>query len=199
MRRQARCRIVRFITALVLAVLATVPAGPVAAAAITSTVTAETITYGYDATPASTTLTASSWTDTRPERADAWTAVGSADSVSGSFRAAEEAPGIPRYVYRGGSNSADNLTPRFSDTSGLSTFDNLEAATPPGGKAQIIDTTRLRCLIACPDAPPPGHVSIRPRDPADLQDWMAARSAGRTHPFAQELQDAIVDVVRRPR
>lgn len=62
--------------------------------------------------------------------------------------AAEEAPGVPRYVYRGGSNSADNLTPRLSDTSGLSTFDNLEAATPPGGKAQVIDTTRLRCRVS---------------------------------------------------
>jgi hypothetical protein len=78
------------------------------------------------------------------------------------------------------------------------TFDNLSAATP-GGKAQVIDTTRLRCLLACPDAPPPGHVSIRPRNPTDLEDWMAARGTGTTHAFARELQDAIVDVVWRPK
>jgi hypothetical protein len=102
-------------------------------------------------------------------------------------------------VYRGGSNSADNLTPRLGDKSGLSTFDNLQAATPPGGKAQVIDTTRLQLLIATPDAPLPGHVSIGPRNPADLHDWMAARGTGQTHPFAKELQDAIVDVVRRPK
>lgn len=132
------------------------------------------------------------------------TAVHFADEAAGTVRglvttstAARE--GAPRYVYRGGSNSADNLTPRAQDKTGLSTFDNLDAAVPPGGKAQVIDTTRLRCLIACPDAPPAGHVSIRPRNPFDLQDWMAARGTGTTHPYSQELQDAIVDVVRRPK
>jgi hypothetical protein len=63
----------------------------------------------------------------------------------------------------------------------------------------MIDTSRLRCLIACPDAPPPGHVSIRPRDPSKLEDWMAARGTGQPIPLPRELQDVIVDVVRRPK
>lgn len=104
---------------------------------------------------------------------------------------------MPRHVSRGGSDKPDNLTPRAKDTNGLSTYDTLEAATPPGGKAQVIDTSRLRCLIACPDGG--GHVSIRPRNPLDLADWMAARGTGRTHPLTRELQDAIVDVRRRPK
>jgi hypothetical protein len=106
----------------------------------------------------------------------------------------------PRYVYRGGSASDANLTPRPGiDHTGLSTYDNIEAATPPGGKAQVIDTTRMRNLAAHPDSPPPGHVSIRPHDPSEVSDWAASRGADETHPYTQELRDAIVGVERRPK
>lgn len=119
--------------------------------------------------------------------------------VRSAARNARAAKGddVPRYVFRGGSDKPDNLTPRTKDTDGLSTFDTLEAATPPGGKAQVIDTSRLRCLVACPDGG--GHVSIRPRNPLDLADWMSARGTRRVHPLTRELQDAIVDVRRRPK
>jgi hypothetical protein len=49
--------------------------------------------------------------------------------------------------------------------------------------------TVSRCLPRCP---PPGHVSIRPRDPGQVDDWMAARGSGQTHPLSRELQHAIV-------
>ena len=66
------------------------------------------------------------------------------------------------YVFRGESATADNLTPRPGvDTNGLSTFDSVEAATPPGGKAQVIDVGKLSSLSAVPDSPP-GHVSLMP-------------------------------------
>jgi len=107
---------------------------------------------------------------------------------------------VPELVYRGGSATADNLTPRpILDPTGLSTFDNLEAATLPGGKAQIIDTSKLRSLSAVPDAPPPGHVSITPEDDALIAKWAATRGTGQIHPLTQELLDAIVGVARRPK
>jgi hypothetical protein len=95
----------------------------------------------------------------------------------------------------------DNLTPRPGiDRIGLSTFDNLEAATPPGGKAQVIDTNRLTPpLVATPDAPPPGQVSISPLDPAVIDEWAATRGTGQIHPLIQVIMDAIIDVVRRPK
>jgi hypothetical protein len=119
----------------------------------------------------------------------------------GISRLADEVPGSPpRYVYRGGSATDVNLTPSPSkDPGGLSTFDTLERATEPGGKAQVIDTTRLRNLEAIPDPPPPGHVSIRPHDPTEIPAWAATKESGETHPYTQEVRDAIERVERRPR
>jgi RHS repeat-associated protein len=106
----------------------------------------------------------------------------------------------PQFVFRGGSASLDNLTPRpVFDASGLSTFDNLAAATPPGGKAQVIDTTKLTSLQAIPDPPPDGHVSITPGTAEGVADWAASRGTGVAHPYTQEVQNAIVDTVRRPK
>lgn len=106
----------------------------------------------------------------------------------------------PRLVYRGGSKTPDSLTPRPGiDTSGLSTFDSLEGAVKPGAKAQVIDTTKLKSLSAVPDAPPPGHVSITPGTEAGVVDWAATRGSGTVHPLTQELLDAVVDEVRRPK
>jgi hypothetical protein len=104
-------------------------------------------------------------------------------------------------VYRGGSATPDNLTPRPGiDTTGLSTFDNLEAATPPGGKAQVIDTSKLKPpLVATPDAPPAGHVSIAPQDPALIAEWAATRGTGQIHPLTQAIMDAVIEVVKRPK
>jgi hypothetical protein len=106
----------------------------------------------------------------------------------------------PQYVYRGGSGTPSNLTPRPGvDTTGLSTFDNLEAATQPGGKAQIIDTTRLKTLVATPDAPPPGHVSLHPPNLDEVTDWAATRGTDEVHPYTQEVMDAVVGEARRPK
>lgn len=105
-------------------------------------------------------------------------------------------------VYRRGSKYADNLTPRPGmDSDGLSTFDSLERAVGPGEKAQVIDTSKLRLLTAVRNEPPPGHVSLTlvPADPRLLAAWAATRGTGAVHPLTQDILDAIVDTVRRPK
>jgi hypothetical protein len=134
----------------------------------------------------------------RVAQADSHGSLGAATTDAGGLAAGHS---VPPLVYRGGSAKPDNLTPRpGADQTGLSTFDNWEAATPPGGKAQVIDTSKLKPpLVATPDAPPPGHVSIGPGDPALIDQWAATRGTGQIHPLTQAIMDAIVDVVRRPR
>lgn len=104
-------------------------------------------------------------------------------------------------VYRSGSASWDNLTPRSGDLDGLSTFDSLERAVKPGGKAQVIDTSKLRLLTAVLSEPPEGHVSLTlvPHDPVCLTQWAAARGTGTIHPLTQDVYDAIVDTAKRPK
>lgn len=110
-------------------------------------------------------------------------------------------------VYRGGSGTPDNLTPRPGiDTAGLSTFEKLEQTVTPGGKAQVIDLSKLRApLVGVPDAPPEGHISIRPGTELtseviqSIEDWASARGTGATHPFTQAIIEAIIGGVRRPK
>jgi RHS repeat-associated protein len=63
--------------------------------------------------------------------------------------ATPEEGGTPsQLVYRGGSTQPGNLTPRVGiDNTGLSTYDNPEAAAPNGGKVQVIDTSLLKLAI----------------------------------------------------
>ena len=103
-------------------------------------------------------------------------------------------------VYRGGSRTPSNMTPRPGvDNTGLSVFDNAAAAAPNGGKVQVIDTSRLRCAVACPDAPPAGHISIQPAELQDLTGWAATRGTDEVHALTQDILDAIVDEIRIPR
>lgn len=121
---------------------------------------------------------------------------------SGSWRdtfthAAEIAP---RYLYRGGSRTPTNMTPRPGiDNTGLSTFDNAAAAAPHGGKVQVIDTSKLKCTLACPDVSPPRHVSIQPYSIDDISGWAGTRGTSVVHPYTQDVLDAIVDEIRIPR
>jgi RHS repeat-associated protein len=136
--------------------------------------------------------------------AQLFTAAGTAASYAAIFATKGESEpcevNTPSLVYRGGSATLNNLTPRPGiDTTGLSTYDTLEAATPPGGKAQVIDTSKLKSLMANPDSPPPGHVSITPGTPEGVADWAASRGTGQAHPYTQEVQNAIVDTVKRPK
>lgn len=94
-------------------------------------------------------------------------------------------------VYRAGSGTAANLTPRAKDiSSGLSTFNSLEKSMP--GKNQVIDVAKLDKLCAVCDNPATGHVSIRPKDMSQMQGWADSRGGAEVHPFTQELMNAIV-------
>ena len=76
------------------------------------------------------------------------------------------------------------MTPRpGKDATGLSTFDTLEAATPEGGKTQVIDTTQLTSLEAIYDGYAPGHVSITPGTSQAVEEWAATRGTGNVHPW----------------
>jgi hypothetical protein len=71
-----------------------------------------------------------------------------------------------------------------------------------GNKAQIIKTELLGPdVVAAPDAPPPGHVSIRPADMTTMPEWQATRddvlAGGPAHPYTVEVREAIVGMVRR--
>lgn len=96
------------------------------------------------------------------------------------------------FVYRGGSGTPTNLTPRLKDTGGLSGNVN-----PMPGKNQVIDTSKLDQLCAVCDNPKTGHVSIKPKDMSQMQSWIDSRGSGTTHPLTQELMNAVVDQVKR--
>lgn len=87
------------------------------------------------------------------------------------------------------------MTPRARDTGGLSAANSLENALP--GKNQIIDTSKLKNLCATCDNPKTGHVSITPKDPNVMQEWIDSRGSDTVHPLTQELLDAVVDILRK--
>lgn len=95
-------------------------------------------------------------------------------------------------VYRNGSGTPTNLTPRPTDKEGLSANVN-----PMPGKNQVIDTTKLDNLCAVCDNPNTGHVSIKPKDMSQMKSWIDSRGSDTTHPLTQELMDAVVDQVKR--
>jgi hypothetical protein len=111
-------------------------------------------------------------------------------------------------VYRAGSHTADNCTPRPGlDTvhpAGLSTYTTIERALERGGKkAQTIDLARLPPTLAG-FMDEEGHVAIVPVDPdgkvdfCQLNEWAACRGTEKMHQFTQLVLDAIVDEERRP-
>lgn len=103
---------------------------------------------------------------------------------------------MARLVYREGSRTIRNLTPRPDDTDGLSTWETPDHFEP-GTKLQVIDLDRLKLLNGEPDAE--GHVGLRPKDGRDLAAWMAARDGEVWHPMTKDVFDAIIDTVRAPK
>jgi hypothetical protein len=102
------------------------------------------------------------------------------------------------------------LTPRPTDTTGLSTFESIPslmaaavaAGNPvaPGAPIQVIDTDRLvgTGLSAIPDPPPLGHVSVRPATQAELDAWIASRAPNPESPLTVAVRNAIVRTDRAP-
>ena len=118
------------------------------------------------------------------------------------------------FVYRSGSKSDANMTPRPEDDvspdlheAGLSTWRALESAIKkPKGTAQKIDLARLDSAILGCFQDEYGHVSIVPIDQNGqldmivLAEWAATRDTQTLHPLTQLVLDAVVEVnVRRPK
>src|SRR5207248_10460612 len=94
-------------------------------------------------------------------------------------------------VYRGGSDTAANLTPRHprdtieTDQPGLSTYRTAEQAMGESSrKAQTIDLDRLTNLKWVEDEA--GQVSILPETADELLDWAATRGTETIHPYTRE-------------
>jgi len=111
-----------------------------------------------------------------------------------------------QYVYRGGSATDQNLTPRApqdltGDKRGLSTFSSPEQVEKNGfKKAQEIDVGRLGDeLDAIPNGSGPNdsHVSIRPDNDVKLLDWANSRASG-GHTYTAAVRRAILRETKLP-
>lgn len=98
-------------------------------------------------------------------------------------------------IFRASSGTPYTMTPRPNDVNGLSGSISLETALP--GKNQVIDASKLSNLCAVCDNPATGHVSIRPKDPRQMQGWMDSRGGSDVHPLTQELMDAVTGTVKK--
>lgn len=105
--------------------------------------------------------------------------------------AADSAPLESGNLYINGSKTANNLTPRLTDTEGLSSWNTIDRGIDVGGKGQCISAA---CLadggLGAFKSGEPGHFDIRPLDQGGLDAWLAARAAGTEveSPFTQYLQ-----------
>lgn len=140
------------------------------------------------------------------------TADKASDAAEAGNKAADAAKSTdgPQYVYREGSATPSNMTPRAKDDAGLSVNVN-----PLPGKNQVIDTSKLDKLCAVCDNQATGHVSIYPPnrneidpntgffavDKDKMDDWMKSRDTNtdaNMHPLTRELKDAIVGTTKGP-
>jgi hypothetical protein len=113
--------------------------------------------------------------------------------------AAKPANPIPEFLFRGGTRSEANMTPRPVDTTGLSTFDSLEHPFfRPGERVQMIETARFKTLTAFQEGQP-GHWSISPPDRADVAGWARSRDSVEVHPLTHELIESVLKTVKKPK
>ncbi|WP_370576642.1 RHS repeat-associated core domain-containing protein [Pedobacter sp. AK013] len=89
-----------------------------------------------------------------------------------------------KYIYRGGPATNSNLTPRFKDLDGLSTFTTAAQAKSGAKIATKISVNSLRSLGLQVDYKG-NHASIRPATAKELAEWSATRAGlaegGNTH------------------
>jgi hypothetical protein len=112
---------------------------------------------------------------------------------------------IGEFIYKKGSNSFDNVTPRpgIDDKSlekgGLSFWDSIESlrknmGLEPEDKIITVDPKQVNGLDIIKDNDPPGHISIRPSTLPELQEWASTRRTNIVHRFTQTVRQSIVDV-----
>ena len=99
-------------------------------------------------------------------------------------------PTAPLKIFRMGSDTDLNLTPRPQDVDGLSA-----TIRAPSGKSQLIDPSRFSQLEAFQDGP--NHASIRPLSTELMQEWIDSRGSDTTHELTLELRNAIERVSRK--
>jgi hypothetical protein len=92
----------------------------------------------------------------------------------------------PTIIYRAGSDTNYNLTPRPKDTGGLSYVlkmptGNFTATT----KEAVNETKVLKAIIDGSN-----HVSVRPTDMRKMQEWIATKenANSKPHPFTKILK-----------
>ena len=89
------------------------------------------------------------------------------------------------------------MTPRAQDTTGLSTFDSIEAVPGKSGdRVQVIQTGLFKQLTAVADGSR-GHYSVTPRDPREIPAWAATRESPITHPYTKELVESLMKTPRK--
>ena len=106
---------------------------------------------------------------------------------------------VPEFLFRGGSRTDANMTPRPVDATGLSTFDSVDHPFfRPGERVQMIETARFKTLTAFQEGQP-GHWSISPPDRADIAGWASTRDAAEVHPLTRELIESVLKTVKKPK
>jgi hypothetical protein len=103
----------------------------------------------------------------------------------------------PRFLYRAGSRTKRNLTPRVKDPTGPSAYSVYEKAAEMDKRVQTIDASRLKDLRAVQEGDDPHHYVIQPTDLARMPEWIESRDDDSTeqedwHPLTQELLESIV-------
>lgn len=114
------------------------------------------------------------------------------------------------HVYRSGSKTDGNMTPKAKDLEGdkkgLSTFEDLTKTPIRISKAQVIDTDKLTTLSAVRNGvgDRDSHVSIRPEgDDALMEEWSKSQhdsdkdAVKYRHDLTKEVQDAIVSEYKK--
>ncbi|WLR44447.1 hypothetical protein LC087_18870 (plasmid) [Bacillus carboniphilus] len=92
----------------------------------------------------------------------------------------------PTIIYRGGSSTGTNLTPREKDTGGLSYYRKMPTGKFTATTKEAVDKTKV--LKAVIDGT--NHVSVKPTNSADMKGWIASRSNANSkpHKFTKILQ-----------
>lgn len=106
-------------------------------------------------------------------------------------------------IYRGGNYSANNFTPRVTDTDGLSTnIDPLASTQGKGGKTQGLSSNLLKSMGFQLDKKGK-HVSVRPPSQTLLEKWAATKGlAPGTDPaqiLTQMVMSARVEELNLPK
>ena len=106
---------------------------------------------------------------------------------------------ITGLIFRSGSDSIDNLTPRpgIDDLNltegGLSFFnDPSKLNLDPGDKYIGVDPLKLDGLDVIFDNNPPGHVSVRPLSLNELKEWASTRKTGIVHELSTIVKNSVV-------